>query len=140
MRPASDPKGHRWPQVAQLLRGFPYLNVEGHSTVTVDNSDGDSDVLIKLVSIGGAKAYPVRTAFIPATSRLTFDKLTPGSYDIRYRDLDDGTLTRTEAFDVDEHKLRDARGAGVEYTTLSFTLYKVRDGNAQSFPLAESEF
>jgi hypothetical protein len=63
-----------------------------------------------------------------------------GSYGIRYRDFDDGSLMRTEAFDITERKLYDERGTGVEFTTLSFSLYKVRDGNAQSYPLAGSEF
>jgi hypothetical protein len=140
VRPTADPKGYLWPKVAQLLLDYPRLNVGGHSKVTVDNSQSDSDVFIKLVSLGGPKAYPVRAAFIPAKATLTLDRLTSGSYDIRYRDLDDGSLNRTESFDVTEHKVRDERGTGVEFTTLSFSLYKVRDGNAQTYPLAEDEF
>jgi len=140
VRPAADPKGYAWPNVAQLLVHYSRLNVGGHSKVTVDNSQSDSDVFIKLVSLSGPQAYPVRTAFIPARASLTLDKLTAGSYDIRYRDLDDGSLMRTEAFDITERKLHDERGTGVEFTTLSFSLYKVRNGNAQSYPLAESEF
>jgi len=140
VRPTADPKGYAWPSVAQLLLHYPRLNVGGHSKVTVDNSQSDSDVFIKLVSLSGPQAYPVRTAFIPARASLTLDTLTAGNYDIRYRDLDDGSLMRTEAFDITERKMHDERGTGVEFTTLSFSLYKVRDGNAQSFPLAESEF
>jgi hypothetical protein len=140
IRPSVDPKGYPWPHVAQLLLGYPRLNIAGHSKVTVDNSQSDSDVFIKLVSLSGSKAYPVRTAFIPARGSLTLEKLTAGSYDIRYRDLDDGSLTRTESFDITEHEVRDERGTVVEFTTMSYSLYKVQNGNAQSYPLAESEF
>jgi hypothetical protein len=139
-RPLTDPLGDRWPNGATLLRGYPTRNVDGHSKVSIDNSQGDADVFAKLVSLSGPKAYPVRTFFVPAHSSFTLSKVTPGSYDIRYRNLDTGDLIRTESFELTEQEVYDQRGQGIDYTTLSFSLYKVQDGNAQSYPLREDEF
>lgn len=140
VRPLTAPNGIPWPENASLLPGFPRLNADGNSTVTVDNSQNESDVHVKLVSLSGPRAYPVRVFYIPARGKFTLKKLTPGSYDIRYRDLNSGGLSRTESFDLTEKPIYEHGNNGIEYTTLTFSLYKVRDGNARTYPLAESEF
>ena len=104
--------------------------------MTVDNGQNDSDVFVKLVSLDGDAAYPVRQFFIPAHSRFTMNKVTAGNYDIRYRDLGNGGLSRSEEFDVEETRTAD----GVQFSELTMTLYKVQDGNFQTYDLADSEF
>ena len=118
------------------MRGYQRLHGSGLSTVTVDNTQNDSDVFVKLVSLDGAQAYPVRQFFIPAFGTFTLEKVTAGSYDVRYRDLTNGGLSRSDAFSIDETTTYE----GTEFSRFTMTLYKVRNGNMRTHGLAENEF
>lgn len=136
VRPTIAPNGEPWPVVADYVRGYPRIHANGLSTVTVDNSQNDSDVFVKLVSLDGPQAFPVRMFFIPAHGSFTLNRVTAGSYDIRYRDLGNGRLSRSEAFTLEEIATYD----GTQYSNVTMTLYKVRHGNMQTYGLSESEF
>jgi len=135
-RPANAPNGSAWPVRAAYVKGYPIDNDSGYSEVTVDNAQNDADVFVKLVSLDAATAFPVRQFYIPAGASFTMNKVTAGRYDLRYRDLDTGGLSRSEAFDVEETRTDD----GVQYSSLTMTLYKVQDGNFQTYDLAADEF
>lgn len=136
VRPTAAPNGQPWPAIAAYVGGYRRLHTDGLSRVTIDNSQNDSDVFVKLVSLSGPEAYPVRQFFIPAFGRFTLKSVSPGSYDVRYRDLSSGGLSRSESFLLEETPTHD----GTQYSTLTMTLYKVRDGNMQTFDLSEDEF
>jgi hypothetical protein len=136
VRPANAPNGSPWPSSASYVSGYRRLHTDGLSTVTVDNSRNDSDVFVKLVSLDGPEAYPVRSFYIPAFASFTVKDVTKGSYDVRYRDLSNGALSRSEAFTLEETELAD----GTEFSQMTMTLYKVENGNMQTFALAEVEF
>lgn len=89
-----------------------------------------------MVSLDGAQAYPVRQFYIPAFGSFTLNNVTAGSYDIRYRDLDNGGLSRSEAFNLEENPTYD----GTQFSNITITLYKVRNGNMKTYGLAEAEF
>lgn len=135
-RPIIAPNGNPWPVSAGYIKGYQRLHTDGLSAVTVDNSRNDSDVFVKLVSLAGEKAYPVRQFYIPAFGSFTLNKITAGSYDIRYRDLNNGGLSRSEAFSLDEIPTYN----GIQYSNTTITLYKVHDGNMQTYDLSEAEF
>lgn len=135
-RPIAAPNGQPWPLEAGYVKGYKQLLTNGLSTVTVDNSQNDSDVFVKLVSLDGAQAYPVRQFYIPALGSFTLKKITAGRYDVRYRDLSSGGLSRSEAVTLIElHS-----DAGVQFSNMTMTLYKVKNGNMQTFGLSEAEF
>jgi len=136
VRSTTAPNGSPWPGRAAYVKGYPIDNDEGHSKVTVDNSRNTADVFVKLVSLDAETAYPVRQFFIPANSRFAMNKVTAGQYDIRYRDLESGGLSRSEAFDVKEART----SGGVQYSEITMTLYKVQDGNFETYRLDDSEF
>lgn len=136
VRPATAPNGESWPAVADYVRGYHRIHANGLSTVTVDNSKNDSDVFVKLVSLDGPNAFPVRTFFIPAHGQFTLNRITAGGYDIRYRDLSNGRLSRSEAFSLKETPTYE----GTQYSNFTMTLYKVRHGNMQTYGLSEAEF
>lgn len=136
VRPDTTPAGRPWPAVAGYLAGFPRLHTRGLSSVTVDNSRNDSAVFLKLVSLDGAVAVPVRVSFIPARRSLTMRNVAAGTYDIRSRDLTSGALARSEAFTLEET----ANAKGTQYSDFTMTLYRVRNGSMTSFPLSENEF
>lgn len=136
IRPSTAPNGQPWPRSAGYVRGYPRLHATGLSAVTIDNSRNDSDVFVKLVSLDGSYARPVRQFYIPAFDRFTLDKVTVGNYDIRYRDLGNGRLSRSGFFSLEETKTPD----GTQYSDFTMTLYKVKHGNMQTYELSESEF
>ncbi len=136
VRPAAAPNGSPWPNRAAYVRGYPVDHDDGHSDITVDNTRNDSDVFVKLVSLDTAAAYPVRQFYIPAGAKFRLDDVTAGEYDIRYRDLATGGLSRSEPFEVEETRTYD----GIQYSTMTMTLYKVQDGNFQTYDLGEDEF
>lgn len=136
VRPSVAPNGTLWPHNASYISGYPQSHSDGLSNVTIDNSQNNSDVFVKLVSLDGDHAYPIRQVFIPRFKSFIVRKVRAGSYDIRYRDLDTGSLSRSEAFSLEETRTSD----GVEYSNMTMTLYKVEHGNMQTFPLSESEF
>lgn len=136
VRPSTAPNGQPWPDSAGYIPLFPRTHANGLSTVTVDNSRNDSDVFVKLVSLDGPNAFPVRVFFIPAFGQFTLNKVTAGSYDIRYRDLNNGGLSRSEAFDLEEMSTHE----GTQFSNITMTLYKVQNGNMQTYGLSETEF
>lgn len=136
VRSSTAPNGQPWPATAAYVPGYKKLHTNGLSSVTIDNMENDSDVFVKLVYLGGAEAFPVRMFFVPANSRFTVGKVRTGTYDIRYRDLDSGALARSESFRLEETPTY----GGVEYSNITMTLYKVRNGNMQTYAISESEF
>ena len=136
VRPETAPNGNPWPGTAGYVKGYPIDNDSGYSKITIDNSQNGSDVYAKLVSLDGATAYPMRQFYCPAGFRFTMDKVTAGKYDLRYRDLDTGGLSRSDAFDVEETRT----AAGIEYSEHTITLYRVQGGNFQTYGLADDEF
>lgn len=136
VRPVTAPNGQPWPAGPGYVKGFSLLNADGLSELTVDNRQNDSDVFVKLVSVAGARAHPVRQFYIPAGGSFTLDKIRAGSYDIRYRDLDSGGLSRSQAFNLEEI----ATGSGKRFSKVTMTLYKVHGGNMQTYGLSEAEF
>ena len=113
IRPPAAPNGQPWPTAAGYVRGDQRLYADGLSSVTVDNSRNDSDVFVKLVSLDGSNAYPVRIFFIPAHGTFTVNKVRAGSYDVRYRDLSTGGLSRSQAFELEEIRCKAARSSAV---------------------------
>lgn len=136
VRLTTDPNGQPWPTAAGYVKGFPRVHANGLSKVTVDNAQNDSDVFVKLVSLDGPNAFPVRVFFIPAHGGFTLNNVTAGNYDVRYRDLNNGRLSRSEQFSLEEIKTYD----GTQFSNMTLTLYKVRNGNMQTFDLSEDEF
>lgn len=136
VRPATAPNGSAWPTRADYVRGYPIDNREGRSEVTVDNTQNDADVFVKLVSLEGSTAYPVRQFYIPSGAKFTMNKVDAGQYDLRYLDLETGKISRSESFEVVERRT----ATGIEYSSMTMTLYKVRDGNFQTYDLAADEF
>lgn len=148
IRPVTAPNGQPWPVSAGYINGYQQLHEAGLSTVTVDNSQNDSDVFVKLVYLDdsdvfvklvdrdSAQVYPVRQFYIPAFGSFTMNKITKGKYDIRYRDLSNGGLSRSEAFNLEETSTYD----GTQFSNITMTLYKVQNGNMQTYGLSETEF
>lgn len=136
VRPSTAPNGTPWPTSAGYVKGYQRLHVKGLSKVTADNGRNDSDVFVKLVSLDGPQAYPVRQFYIPAFKSFKLNNITAGSYDIRYKNLTNGVISRSEAFHLEEIPTDN----GTQYSNITMTLYKVKNGNMQTYGLPETEF
>jgi len=134
--PSVAPNGQAWPNSASYVRGYEKLNMDGLSTVTVDNSQNNSAVFVKLISLDGSTAYPVRQFYIPAFGGFILRDVSKGNYDIRYRDLSNGGLSRSETFNVEEIETSE----GKQFSNITMTLYKMQNGNFKTYPIPESDF
>ena len=136
VRPATAPNGSPWPITAGYVAGYKLLNDLGISTVTVDNRQNNADVFVKLYLLVGTKRFVTRVFFIPAYSAFTAESMAPGLYDVRYMDLDSGDLARTESFILKQSESY----SGTEYSNITLTLYKVKNGNMQTTRMSVDEF
>jgi DnaJ domain len=136
VKPLGSPLGYLWPKTASYVYGYEILAMPGLSTVTIDNTANDNDVFAKLMALDTGAPLPARHFFIPAKRQFTLDNLMPGNYDVRYKDLDSGQLTRSEIFTLQET----TNYEGTTFSTMRMTLYKVRNGNMQTYGISESEF
>jgi len=135
-RPAMTPRGMPWPDHSGYLPGYPVLNANGLSTLTVDNSGSLSDVLLKLVAVDGNSPLPVRTSFVRSGSSFTMENISPGAYDLRYQSLDSGEIFRSERFELAE--IREAAGTSANRNI--FKLYGVPGGTSRSMTISERDF
>ena len=135
-RPPTAPNGQAWPVGSGYLAGYELLNDGGLSEITVDNSQNDTDMFVKLFSLDGVTAQPVRTFFVRARSRFPLVHLTTGTYDLRYRNLGNGALLRSPALILEEvHSDR-----GTQHSTPNVRLYQPGEGAMQTYALSEADF
>lgn len=108
----------------------PYLNDNGLCEITIDNSKNDMPVYVRIWDMQQHK--PVRAFYISQGGTFTADALTPGRYEIRYRELyesgEPSHGTKSQVYTMEQHRTP----TGTQYDTLSLTLYKVRNGNART--------
>lgn len=137
-RPTLTPKGFPWPTTSGYLKGYWKLATNGRSRVLVDNKQGDSDVLVKIVSTDGPTAFPVRVFYVTAHGEFTAHDLPPGTYDVRFCTLADGALSRSDSFTL--KVVPDADGRGETAMGYELTLYTVLNGNVSIHPLNPADF
>ena len=136
VRPTLAPNGQFWPQASGYLKDVAIGHSGGLSTVTIDNTRNDSDVFVKLVRIGAKLDSPVREFYILGGQSFTLRNVRAGRFDVRHRDLGSGALSKSEEFQLTETKTEE----GTRYSEISITLYKIKNGNMQSYPIQEAEF
>ena len=135
-RADAAPNGQAWPQVSGYVEGYVMGNGGGLSEVLIDNSQNDADMFVKLVSLDGPSATPVRVFFVAANARFTVKELRVGTYDLRYRNLVSGGLLRSPAFILEE--VPTARGT--QHSTPTMKLYRSSDGSLQTYALPDADF
>ena len=137
LRPASAPNAQSWPHASGYVKGYPKLFTNGLSTVTMDNTQTGSDVFIKLFHIDGKTNTPVRFFFVKAGEKFTVRNIRAGHYDIRYKNLDNGTFSRSQEFNLDE--VKDGTGR-VRHSKIELTLGKAPHGNMKTYEISEDAF
>ena len=135
-RAAEAPNGRPWPEQTGYVDGYERRNASGLSEVTIDNTGNNADMFAKLMSLDGPQAYPVRVVFVRAHTRFKLTDINSGTYDLRYRNLGDGRLSRSQFFTLEEVPTAN----GMRQSSVNLTLYETHNGNIQTYGLAEAEF
>jgi hypothetical protein len=130
------PNGEPWPAQSGYVGGYGVRNSGGLSELTIDNRRNDADMFVRLFALDGPQAYAVRTVLVRAHGSFTLTGLLSGSYDLRYRSLGDGRLSRSQFFTLEEV----ATARGVRSDRLTVPLRHPGDAPLQTFDLVEAEF
>jgi curved DNA-binding protein CbpA len=133
-----SPNGQPWPMTASYIKGngIRQRAFEGLSTLTIDNTNGGANVYVKLCRASMDRCDGLRHVFIPLGSSFTMSSVSPGAYDIRYRALDTGALSKSEVINLAQVETE----RGTRYTTMRLTLYRVAGGNTSFESLPEDKF
>ncbi len=136
VRPIVADNGVPFPSVSNYIDGYPQEFTDGLSSVTIDNSKNDSDVFVKLFSVESNLQRPVRVFFVRANDLFSAKNLRAGNFEVRYRDLNSGALSRTDTFNLEEVQT----DKGIQFSRLTLTLYKVANGNMKIRTISEKDF
>jgi hypothetical protein len=134
-RSATAPNGQPWPSVPGYLLGTQVLHNDGYSVVTIDNTKSSSDMHVKLATHEG-RPTTVREAYVPSGQSFKIEQIAPGTYTIRFMNLETGSAFRAEPFSLSERNVGDQ----VEYSDYSLTLYKTYGGNAKTAAIDIRDF
>ena len=130
------PDGEPWPSYSGYVGSYPVWGNRGYSTIDVDNSGNQNAVFGKLISLVAGVPLVVRHFYISGSDTLQFQTVSPGLYDLRFQNLSTGRSLKVERFRLTEKET----DTGVQFTTLSLTLYTVPHGNARVTNIDDEEF
>jgi hypothetical protein len=136
VRPTVADNGSPFPAQSGYIAKYPQRFTDGYSSVTIDNSGNDSDLLIKLVSLDSKPSVVASVLLVKAKDTFTVQEVRAGQYEVLYQNLDSGALARTESFTLKENQV----AGGTEFSKLTLTLYNVTNGNMQTYPISADDF
>jgi hypothetical protein len=136
IRPAKAPNGVPWPVTSDYVAGYPRLNVFGEADVVADNSGSSNDLFVKLVDLDQDPATAVRVGFVGAKDQLSFRRVKPGYYDVRYRNLDTGAILKSPIFEVTVRNT----DQGQQYQGWTIPLYSTINGTIYHTEITKLEF
>jgi len=119
------------------LGGDGNVSTGGLSSLTVDNGQNSSDMLVKLFDRRFERPVAVRVFFLPAYEQFKLEDITAGAYEIRYQNLDSGIISKSQPFNLEEIQEPDGTR---KYTVMTLTLYVVVNGNTRSETIGPEEF
>ena len=130
------PGGEAWPRSADYLLGYQIGATGGYSTLTIDNTNNDFDVYVKLAGAGAPPGAALRHVYIPRGASFTMEGIASDTYEVRYKNLASGSTAKTDSFALEEEH----SDAGVRYSQVTFTLYTVQNGNTHMKYLPANQF
>jgi len=136
-RPSLAPNGLPWPLTSGYLTPYRAVNTDDLSSITIDNRQNSSDVLVKLFDRSSDRAVAVRVFFLRAQEQFTLANVAAGAYDIRYQNLDSGMISKSQPFNLEEVQQSDGTW---QYTVMTLTLYVVSNGNTRFEGIGPDDF
>lgn len=124
--------------VTQYVPNKPINNSDGHCQITIDNTRNDYPVYVRIWDVESVEEV-AREITIRQNEKFTAKSFDPGQYEIRfaqmYEDRKPTGASKSEPFRLSQTKEQ----GGIRYSVYSLTLYKVRNGNAQTYSIPISE-
>lgn len=106
---------------------YPLLNDEGLCEFTIDNTRNDMPVYVRIWDV--ESQIPVRAFTIAEGDSFTAYNLSPGTYEVRYKELYENDAppfgSKSEPTILEQHETY----SGTSYSVVELTLYKVVNGN-----------
>ncbi len=96
-----SPNGKPWPTSAAYLPGMPLLAQGGLGDIYIDNSAGGSALHVKLCAAADGPCAGMRHAYVPKGQSMAMNDVAPGTYELRYRDLNLGMAQHSKPFTFD---------------------------------------
>ena len=84
----------------------------------------------------GRSRTRVRVLLVRAGTRFRLTEITSGTYDLRFRNLGNGRLSRSQFFTLEEVPT----AQGLRPSSLTLALDQAREGTLQTYGLTEAEF
>ena len=136
-RPTTAENGVPFPETSSYVKGYKQAFTNGRTILTVDNAKNNYDIHVKLYNLDVTPPGLASVFFVKTSDQFTVEQITPGSYELRYRNLDTGDLFRTEALPLEETVDPSGRTA---ITHLTVRLYGAIDGEMETYPITEEDF
>ncbi len=134
-KPLVAPNGEQWPHSAGYLKNYALGNTGGLSTISIDNTQQQHDLYVKLIAQDSNTA--VRHVYIPKKSKFIIKDIAIGNYELRYKDLNTGRVHKAETI---IRLIERPTYNGVEYGNIHMTLYQVPNGNMRTHQITEEQF
>ena len=115
---------------------YPRKNTSGICELTIDNSKNDFPVHVKLSLSNKSNDSAVRVFYVQKGETFKINKITPGSYIVKYQNLQSGSYHKTDVFSLQQTET----STGTQYSSVRFTLYTVRGGNTRMQGSNKAEF
>lgn len=129
-------EGYPFPSTTGYIKGYQVKAKTGLSTVTIDNSQGNYDLFIKLFTLSSERPQTIRAFLVKQGEEFTVENVTRGTYDVRYRNLSTCRLFRTPKFKLKEEKT----STGTKFSKITFTTYKDPRGSIYHESIQEDDF
>lgn len=124
------------PSKTGYVPGYPKLNHDGASIITVDNSRNSEAIFGKLYDLDTPKPRAVRYFYIEARGGLNLRHISPGRYDLRYEDLESGYILKSHPILVEEYENQYETG----FSMINIPIYKIYDSNTPTEAIYKDEF
>lgn len=97
------PNGSPYPDGAGYVEGYPKLNMEGKSIITILNDRNDFIIFGKLIDITNSYSpVEVRTFYIPPRGGLHLRDINEGRYELRLENVNEQKFVKTYPFSLKE--------------------------------------
>jgi len=131
------PNGRSWPAQTGYLRGYPILHQQGNSTIRINNTSGIENWNTKLVSVESDGLYDVRYLLMKTGDEFILKDVLAGKYELHFQSLaDEKNCWKSPVYLINEERQEN----GIRYTTLSLTIFGVKNGNLEKIPIDPAEF
>jgi hypothetical protein len=126
-------EGYPFPSTTGYIKGYQVKAKTGLSTLTIDNSQGDYDLFVKLFTLSSERPQTIRAFLVKQGQEFTVENVTRGTYDVRYRNLSTCNLFRTPTFKLKEEKI----STGTKFSKQKFIINR---GKMKPVRIQEDDF